>query len=451
MHRIFRFRIPAFFCAFAVLLCELTAHPFTTMGVCDDGPYVLIAQKLATTGHIFYNGNTTPILGGQLYLAAAFIKLFGFSFTAVRMSTLLVAMALAFVLQRILVRANLTERNATLGTLALVLSPLYLMLSVTFMTDIPGLFAIVICLYGCMRALQSSTPRSAIAWLCFAVATNALCGTSRQTAWLGTLVIVPSTLWLLRAQRRVLLAGVAATFAGALFILACMAWFRHQPYNVHEPLFPSSYPLAHILTQYIHALLELPLLLLALAVLFIPELRRSTRRSTVISSVIFVAYILLAVHSGHNWKTWLEPTLEPASLGHWINTFGSFGGWGLHGQPSIFLNTAARLALTIISIGGLFGLVASLLSHRRTIASNHPSTAISWKQLGTLLAPYTLVYALLLISRAASTGIYDRYLLALIFIPLLCLIRYYQDRIHPQLPMALPLLIGLTPPDPRGF
>jgi hypothetical protein len=65
----------------------------------------------------------------QFYLGAAFIKLFGFSFTTVRMSTLLVAMVTAFALQRTLVRAGNIERNATLGTLALVLSPLYLMLS----------------------------------------------------------------------------------------------------------------------------------------------------------------------------------------------------------------------------------------------------------------------------------------------------------------------------------
>jgi dolichyl-phosphate-mannose--protein O-mannosyl transferase len=161
------------------------------MGICDDGPYILIAQKLAATGHIFYNGNTTPFLGWQLYLGAAFIKLFGFSFTAVRMSTLLVAMVLAFVLQRTLVRANINERNATIGTLALVLSPLYLMLSVTFMSDIFGLFAVVLCLYGCLGALQSSTDRSTIAWLCFAVIINAVCGSSRQIAWLGILVCFP--------------------------------------------------------------------------------------------------------------------------------------------------------------------------------------------------------------------------------------------------------------------
>jgi hypothetical protein len=98
---------------------------------------------------------------------------------------------IAWVVQRTLVRTGATERNATISTLALVLSPLYLMLSATFMSDIRGLFAIVLCLYGCIRALQASTDRSAIAWLCLAVVTNAIFGTSRQIAWLGVLVMVP--------------------------------------------------------------------------------------------------------------------------------------------------------------------------------------------------------------------------------------------------------------------
>jgi integrase len=102
------------------------------MGVCDDWPYILMAQKLAATGHIVYNGWAAPLIGWQLYLGAAFVNLFGMSLTAVRMSTLLVAMVLAFVLQRTLVRANIRERNATLATLAFVLSPLYLVLPYVF-------------------------------------------------------------------------------------------------------------------------------------------------------------------------------------------------------------------------------------------------------------------------------------------------------------------------------
>jgi hypothetical protein len=69
------------------------------------------------------------MIGFQLLPAALFIKLFGFSFTIVRLTTLMAAMATAFLFQRSMVRAGINEWNATAGTLTLVLSPMFLVLS----------------------------------------------------------------------------------------------------------------------------------------------------------------------------------------------------------------------------------------------------------------------------------------------------------------------------------
>jgi hypothetical protein len=89
----------------------LIARAHANMGVCDDGPYIAMAQTLSSTGRLVYNGWPAAMLGWQIYLGAAFIKMFGFSFTVVRMSTLIVAMILAFLLQRTLFHAGISERN----------------------------------------------------------------------------------------------------------------------------------------------------------------------------------------------------------------------------------------------------------------------------------------------------------------------------------------------------
>ena len=109
------------------------------------------------------------------------------------------------------------------------------MLSATFMNDITGLFGIVVCLYGCLRALQSSSDRTAIAWLCFAVPTNALFGTPARSPGSASLSCFPCPL-AAAFPRRVLIAGAATTLAGALFIFACMHWLNHQPYVVPDHL-----------------------------------------------------------------------------------------------------------------------------------------------------------------------------------------------------------------------
>ncbi len=426
-----------------MLLCELVSRPFTAMGIVDDGPYIRMAQHLAQTGHIVYNGWATAMLGCQLYLGAAFIRLFGFSFTTVRMSTLLVAVATAFVLQRTLVRAGIHECNATLGTLAFVLSPLYLMLSVTYMTDTTGLFAVVLCLYGCLRALQASTERAAIAWLCFAVVANAIFGTSRQIAWLGILVMVPSTLYLLRSRRRVLFAGSAAAIAGALFILGCMEWLLHEPYVVHEHLIPKTYSIAHGLWDITYSLLDIPFLLLAIVVLFFPQLRKLRPRTLAVLAVLFAGYCFVAIHPSHLRSSYLlEPI--PEGIGEWVNIHGMFEFLLIKGEQPIFLGRNLQILLTFASFGGMLGLIVSLLRNRRDVSIADAPSAPTWTQLGLLLGPFTLVYSLLLFPRASSTGVHDRYLLPLLVIALLCITRYYQERVRPQIPLAGIVMVCAT-------
>lgn len=155
--------------------------------------YIWTARTMADTERIVYNGWATAMLGWQIFLGALFIKLFGFSFTAVRASALIVGMAATALLQRLFVQLGVNEWDSTLATLTLTVSPLFLPLTFSFMTDVPGLFAILVCLYGRIRAIQASSDRSAIQWLIFAAIRNAVGGTARQIAWLGVLVIVPSS------------------------------------------------------------------------------------------------------------------------------------------------------------------------------------------------------------------------------------------------------------------
>ena len=438
-----RFRIPALFCALAVLLCELVSRPYADMGVCDDGSYILIAQKLALTGHIVYNGWVAAMLGWQLYVGAAFIKLFGYSMTHVRLSTWLVAMASAFMLQRTLVRAALSERNATIGTLALALSPLFLALSATFMSDMFGLFSIVLCLYGCLRALAGPSPRSMIRWLCFAVFANVVFGSARQISWLGALVMVPSALFLLRANRRVLLAGAAATLAGVVIIVGCMHWFMQQPYIQPTDRFIGAIPLGFLSGQVIHALFDLPFLLLPVIALFFPALRRNRPAFLATLAALAVAYLFLAVYPSHLRGNFL---LEPA-LGDWVDVHGRYGFVALQGEQPILLHRSVQALLTFVSIGGLLGLASLWLQRLSVSPATQSSSSIStltWKQLGVLLVPFTLAYVLLILLRLGSLVFLDRYLLAVLVVLLLFLVRFYQERVGLELPRASLLLVGIS-------
>jgi hypothetical protein len=414
------------------------------MGLGDDGPYIATVRRLAATGHIAYTGWATAMLGWQLYLADAFVKLFGFSFTAVRMSTLLVGVALAFLLHRTMVRSGIGAMHATFGTLTVALSPLFLTLSVTFMTDIQGIFAVTLCLYACLRALQAATSNRCIAWLCFAIAANVVCGSSRQIAWLGVLVMVPSTLWLLRDRSRVLFAGAAATLAGALSVLCAMRWFQHQPYSIPEHLLPPHFPVLHMLLEFIKCILELPFLLLPIAALFLFDIRKHRPRTIAIVFVLLLGYLFLAVRTRFHDTFVLEPAQGLA--GDWICIQGVEASSALGGIPPLFIHTWTQLLLAFVSMGGLLGLLLSLLRRPARLpakpAAGPAPVSVSWTQLGLLLGPFTAAYLLLLIPRA-TTGLCDRYTLGLSVPAAILCLRFYQERIRQRPPLWAFFLVGI--------
>ena len=92
------------FCVLVFLACFWLAWPVANMPLNDDFSYIRTAQVFAQTGHIVYNGWATPMLGWMIPWGALFIKLFGFSFMAVKLSTLPRAVATLLLFHAILRR-----------------------------------------------------------------------------------------------------------------------------------------------------------------------------------------------------------------------------------------------------------------------------------------------------------------------------------------------------------
>ena len=203
MSRQWRSQRNGLICACIVAACVLLTYPVAEMGFQDDWSYIRTALEFARTGHFVYNGWATAMLGWIIPWSALFIKVFGFSFTLVRLSMLPVTMACVYLFHANLVRFGIRERNAVLGALTLGLSPIFLPMAASYMTDVAGLFVIVLCLYLCQRAVVAQSDRAVVLWLCCAAASNVVGGTVRQISWLGALVMVPSTAWLLRSRRGV--------------------------------------------------------------------------------------------------------------------------------------------------------------------------------------------------------------------------------------------------------
>jgi hypothetical protein len=138
-------------CLAVTAVALVMTDPWVESPVNDDFSYAKTAFELARTGQLTYNGWAAAMLGAQAYWGALFVKVFGETFVALRLSTMVLAVWSAGLLYSIHRRAGLTAGLASFGTLALTLSPLFIPNAVTFMTDVPALFFFLLSLHGCMR------------------------------------------------------------------------------------------------------------------------------------------------------------------------------------------------------------------------------------------------------------------------------------------------------------
>lgn len=427
------------FCALIFAACFWISWPVAQMGFVDDFSYIKSAQVFARTGHLVFNGWATAMLGWQVLWGALFIRLFGFSFMTVKLSTLPLAMASVFLFYVIEVRFRIQPRNAALGSLALGLSPLFLPLAASFMSDIPGLFVILLCLYCCQRAAAARTSAAAITWLSVAAASNLAGGTVRQIAWLGALVMVPATAWLLRKRRGVLVAG-SLLWAGAIAgVLYCMHWFAIQPGSVPQSLFAA--PLKSLPHPVFTALLYIAgdflcLLLVVFPVMaaWLPGLRAARGASLPAAATILLLFLLLQIVG--NWTLpWIPHLLVSEFSVANVAQMSPYRG------PLIFPESACLLFSLLTAAAFL----AAAASARAWLRASRPMlrSAVS-RPMFWLLVPFSLAYCGLLLQHAFQQGgDFDRYLLGLMPFALIALIRLYELRIAARLPAISVVTVAL--------
>ena len=229
-------RIGGWAAATLFLVGVMCINPRAEIGVNDDWSYMYTTKVLAQTGHLSFNGWATAMLGWQVYLGALFVRVFGYSCTAMRASTVLLTVMMLLLFHSLLRRFGVRPWNAFVGTVLIATSPLCFSLGTSYMTDIPGLLCLLLCAYGCKRALDAEDTAHTLLWLVFVAATNVAGGTVRQIAWLGALVIMPCTIWQLRRRNGALAVGAALWLISGISIALLIHWYNGQPYVISERL-----------------------------------------------------------------------------------------------------------------------------------------------------------------------------------------------------------------------
>jgi hypothetical protein len=152
-------RSPAAIYGGLIGVCLIVVSPVAEFPLNDDWLYAMMAQDTldarAYIAHPFVAANATL----HAFWGAAVIALFGFSYTALRVSTLVFTFLAVWFACRAAREAGAARRPAFLAGLVIFVNPIVINLSYTFMTDIMFLAMITIATWGYLRAFRTGLAR----------------------------------------------------------------------------------------------------------------------------------------------------------------------------------------------------------------------------------------------------------------------------------------------------
>jgi 4-amino-4-deoxy-L-arabinose transferase-like glycosyltransferase len=138
-----------------ILFSILVINPLREMVTMDDSwAYARTVQHLLATGQYQLDAWAAANMPVQIYLAAGLSKLFGYSLSLLRCSTLALLIVGLFSFYALLRDLSRTREVATAFSLALLASPLVLMLAFTFMSDVQFLGWMLLALWLYVRGIR---------------------------------------------------------------------------------------------------------------------------------------------------------------------------------------------------------------------------------------------------------------------------------------------------------
>jgi len=409
-------------CVLLVAGSVLATIPVVEMGTNDDWAYAWIAQRLATSGHFQYNGWSAAIIGAQAVWAALLIRLFGFSFTLLRLSTLPFAAGCAVLVYLLGRRAGLNPPWALFGSVSVTLSPVFIPLAASFMTDVPSCFFWLSAAYCCLRATHSGSAREAVIWMVVAAIAGSLGGTIRQVVWFVPLLALPVVAGMRRTERATVVSAVLLWCGSALAMGLCLHWFHSQPYTNMQSVWEPE-PWTDLLEEsgesVVQITVECLLMMMPILVLSLAGWRKWLRMPMPLGAGLAASGALLAA-------LWLFD--DNLLLGNIITPAGMLSqGVDLLGRKPEILKFPVRFVLGAVCWANT-GLTAAMLwNSRRSSARDREGL----RTLVLMLGPSCLVYVAALVYRSVREWLlFDRYLILLMPLIAIGLLWFLQERVR---------------------
>lgn len=129
--------VPALVLALFYALCALVLHPFDDLPFIDDWTYALSVERLLEAGELTISDWSAHYPLAQILWGAVFCLPFGFSFSALRISTVVIAWLGALAFHGLVRELGRPRGESLIATLLLLGHPVFFVLTFSFMTDVP--------------------------------------------------------------------------------------------------------------------------------------------------------------------------------------------------------------------------------------------------------------------------------------------------------------------------
>jgi hypothetical protein len=188
----------------------------------DDWAYGWSVKYLLDEGNLQLSDWTAVNLLTQTLWGALFCLPFGFSFTALRLSTLTLGLIGAIATYGTLREVNASPRLSLLGALTLIVNPIYLGLAHSFMTDVPSFAFTIVSFYFFTRALQRQSSVALVlgTFVCFVSILNRQTGVLTLPAFAGAYLVTHGL------HRRTLLPALSPSLLGLVLYFGYPAWLK---------------------------------------------------------------------------------------------------------------------------------------------------------------------------------------------------------------------------------
>ncbi|HWC02661.1 MAG TPA: glycosyltransferase family 39 protein [Methylomirabilota bacterium] len=141
----------------------IALRPLQNAPFVDDWTYAWSVEHLLETGEVRILDWSTSLNVVHVLWGALFCLPFGFSFSALRLSTWVASLLALLGLHSLLRALGASRRDALIGIALLGFYPIYFILSFSFMTDVPFLTAVTWFFWALVRACRTSAP-GALVW-----------------------------------------------------------------------------------------------------------------------------------------------------------------------------------------------------------------------------------------------------------------------------------------------